>query len=85
MLAVRRMKLRTGATSYAIFRDGADPNRFVEVAEYPTWAEHLRQHAGRLTGADRELEVAALAYADGTPTAQHLLPPSSTIPPWGGS
>ena len=79
---VRRMKLRTGATSYAIFRDGADPNRFVEVSEYPNWAEHLRQHGGRLTGHDRALERAAAACAEGRPEIQHLLPPTSAVSRW---
>jgi len=79
---VRRMKLRTGATSFAIFRDGADPHRFVEVSEYPNWAEHLRQHGGRLTGHDRALERAAAACAEGRPEIQHLLPPTSAVSRW---
>jgi MFS family permease len=74
MVKVRRMKMRTGATSFAVYRDGADPARFVEVAEYPNWAEHLRQHGGRLTHSDRELEEAAEACADGKLEVQHLLP-----------
>ena len=51
------------------------PDRYVEVAQYPNWAEHLRQHAGRLTGSDRDLELAALKWADGGPAeVLHLLP-----------
>jgi MFS family permease len=72
---VRRMKMRTGATSVAIYRDGADPRRFVEVAQYPSWAEHLRQHGGRLTGTDRDIEALATACTDRPPEVQHLLPP----------
>ena len=73
--AVRRMKRRTGATSWSLYRDGAAPDRYVEVAQYPSWAEHLRQHGGRLTGSDRELEIRALNLADGGATeVQHLLP-----------
>ncbi len=74
MVPVRRMKMRTGATSFAVYRDGADPYRFVEVAQYPSWAEHLRQHGGRLTGSDRDLEAAATAYASEPPVVEHLLP-----------
>src|SRR5689334_3255252 len=37
MVPVRRMKMRTGAISFAVYRDGADPQRFVEVAQYPSW------------------------------------------------
>jgi quinol monooxygenase YgiN len=77
MVKVRRMKMRTGATSYSVFRDGGDPFRFVEVSEYPNWAEHLRQHGGRLTGSDRATEVAAAACATGPPEIQHLLPPEA--------
>jgi MFS family permease len=79
---VRRMKMRTGATSFAIFRDGSDPNRFVEVSEYPNWAEHLRQHGGRLTGHDRALEAAAAACVEGWPEVQHLVPPTSAVSRW---
>jgi quinol monooxygenase YgiN len=78
MVPVRRMKLRTGATSYRIYRDGADPTRFVEVTEYPNWAEHLRQHGGRLTGSDRALEAEAQGWADGPPDVQHLLPAAAS-------
>jgi len=74
MTAVRRVKLRTGATRSALYRDGADPTRFVEVSEYPTWAEHLRQHTGRLTGTDRDMEERAIALVDGTPEVAHLFP-----------
>jgi hypothetical protein len=75
MLAVRRMKMRTGATSFSLYQDGAAHDRYVEVAQYPNWAEHLRQHAGRLTGSDRALELAALKWADGGPAeVLHLLP-----------
>jgi hypothetical protein len=44
----------------------------VQVSEYPTWQEHLRQHTGRLTGADQELYQAAQALADGAPEARHM-------------
>ncbi|WP_214370562.1 MFS transporter [Pseudonocardia sp. H11422] len=74
MVPVRRMKMRTGATSFAVYRDAADPTRFVEVSQYPNWAEHLRQHGGRLTVSDQELEAAAGALADGPAHVEHLLP-----------
>jgi hypothetical protein len=44
-----------------------------------SWDEHLRQHEGRLTGADREYERAALGLAEGPPEVSHLLPPSSPL------
>ena len=40
----------------------------------PSWDEHLRQHEGRLTGTDREIERRARALAEGEPQVTHLLP-----------
>jgi hypothetical protein len=72
MAELRRSRLRTGATRSELFRDGANPTRFVQVSAYPTWEEHLRQHTGRLTGADQALYQAAKALADGAPEARHM-------------
>jgi MFS family permease len=74
MNRVRRSRLRTGAVQWGIFRDGEIPDRMVEVYVVPTWAEHLRQHTGRLTGTDQEIEQAARALSDGPPQVTHLLP-----------
>ncbi|MGK5677827.1 MFS transporter [Actinoplanes sp. URMC 104] len=71
---VRLTRLRTGATRWGLFRDGADPARFVEVYQVPTWEEHLRQHEGRLTGSDEQVEKRAVALAEGEPEVTHLLP-----------
>jgi quinol monooxygenase YgiN len=75
MQHLRRSRRRTGATRWGLYRDGDRPNRFLEVFSVPSWEEHLRQHAGRLTAADRETEEAALAYSDPPARADHLLPP----------
>lgn len=72
MTAVRRGRLRTGAVRWGLFRDGERPDCFVEVYLVPTWEEHLRQHTGRLTGADQAAEQRALALADGPPRPGHL-------------
>lgn len=72
MVRLRRSRLRTGATSCELHRDGADLSRFVLVSEYPTWAEHLRQHTGRLTGTDRGVYEAAQTLATGRPEVTHL-------------
>jgi predicted MFS family arabinose efflux permease len=71
---VRRTRLRTGAVRWGLFRDGEQPDRFVEAYLVPSWDEHLRQHAGRLTGSDRVVEERAQALADGPPQVSHLLP-----------
>jgi hypothetical protein len=72
MAAVRRSRLRTGASSCELYRDGADPAVFVQVSTYPTWAEHLRQHSGRLTGADKALYERARELAEGPPEVAHM-------------
>jgi MFS family permease/quinol monooxygenase YgiN len=69
---VRRSRQRTGAIRWGLYQDGEDPRRFVEVYLVPSWQEHLRQHSDRLTGADQEIEAAAVALADGPPEVAHL-------------
>ena len=44
----------------------------------PHLGEHLRQHTGRLTGADQALYEAAAALATGPPEAKHLFLPGLT-------
>jgi hypothetical protein len=73
MESVRLTRLRTGATSCSLYRDGADPSAFLLVQEYPTWEEHLRQHTGRLTGTDREREEQAHALVERF-DGKHLFP-----------
>ncbi|MDP9382241.1 MAG: MFS transporter [Chloroflexota bacterium] len=72
---LRRSRLRTGATRWELYRDGERPDRFLEIFSVPSWEKHLRQHAGRLTAADRAIEEAAHAFSDPPPRGYHLLPP----------
>lgn len=72
---LRQSRRRTGATRWELYRDGDRPDRFVEIFSVPSWEEHLRQHSGRLTATDREVEEAALGFSDPPAQAQHLLPP----------
>ena len=72
---LRRSRRRTGATRWELYRDGENPERFVETFRVPSWEEHLRQHEGRLTATDRAVEEAALAFSDPPARADHLLPP----------
>ena len=76
MEALRGTRQRTGATRWGLFRDGAEPDKFVEVYQVPTWAEHLRQHEGRLTVRDEEIEERAVSLARGPAEVTHLLPAS---------
>jgi MFS family permease len=72
---LERSRRRTGATRWGVYRDGDRPDRFIELFSVPSWEEHLRQHEGRLTATDREVEEAALAFSDPPARAEHLLPP----------
>jgi predicted MFS family arabinose efflux permease len=78
MRSVRHTRMRTGAVQWGIFRHGEVDDRLVEVYVVPTWGEHLRQHGGRLTGTDRDIELRARALAAGPPEVAHLLPPDSS-------
>ena len=72
---LRQSRRRTGATRWGLYRDGDQTNRFLELFTVPSWDEHLRQHEGRLTGTDQEIEETALAFSDPPARAEHLLPP----------
>ena len=75
MRHVGRSRRRTGALRWELFRDGGEPTRFVESYLVGTWAEHVRQHESRLTGADRRFEEEARRYTVGEPEVAHLFPP----------
>jgi MFS family permease len=79
MRSVRHTRMRTGAVQWGIFRHGEIEGRLVEMYVVPTWGEHLRQHTGRLTGTDRDIELRARALAEGPPLVAHLLPPDSAL------
>ncbi|WP_231929545.1 MFS transporter [Micromonospora inositola] len=74
MRAVGRSRRRTGAMRWGLFRAGERAHVFVEVDQVRSWGEHLRQHGGRLTGADRAVEEQARELVDGEPVVPHLLP-----------
>jgi Transmembrane secretion effector len=78
MPAMRRSRLRSGASRWQLYRVGEDPHRYVEQFEVPSWEEHERQHEGRLTADDKAIEEAAFAHVTGTPQTQHLLPATAT-------
>jgi len=84
--ALRRSRLRTGATSWQIHRDttGAE---FVEHYEQVSWADHLEQHHERLTEADRTIQQRVTAETDSAPVVEHLLAVDldSNEPPGGVS
>lgn len=80
MDAMRRSRLRNGSTRWELWRDGADPTRFVEHFTIATWGEHLRQHETRTTAADEAVENHAMSFSDPPPRGVHLLPPGDGPP-----
>jgi MFS family permease/quinol monooxygenase YgiN len=79
MERVRRSRQRTGATRWELYREGEDPHQFVELYLVRSWEEHMRQHGGRMTGTDRDVERAALALAEGPTVVAHLFPPDGEL------
>jgi hypothetical protein len=73
MVPVRLSRLRTGATQWGLFRDGETPHQFVELYVVPTWEEHMRQHADRLTGTDQQYEEAVSSLSDPPEETSHLI------------
>jgi len=73
MALLRRSRLRTGATDWALYQDGANPRLFVELFGVPSWEEHLRQHRERQTGTDLEYHDAAAALSDPPPRTDHYV------------
>jgi MFS family permease/quinol monooxygenase YgiN len=74
MRDMRRLRRRDGAFQWGLFRDPAEPDRFIERFLVETWAEHLRQH-GRSTESDREIQKRIRAFHIGVdePAVTHLI------------
>jgi MFS family permease len=75
MRFVGHSRRRTGATRWDVYRDGDSADGFTEVFSVRSWGEHLRQHADRLTGADRESERRVEELTVGDLDVEHLFPP----------
>jgi hypothetical protein len=74
MRGLGRVRRRDGAELWGVFRDAADPTRFVETFTVGSWIEHMRQH-GRMTVSDRELQAVVRGFhtGDAPPVVTHLL------------
>ncbi|HYE41681.1 MAG TPA: MFS transporter, partial [Ramlibacter sp.] len=68
MEETRRARLRQGALSWELFRDTADPTRYIEYLVDESWVEHLRRF-DRFTAADDALRARRLRFhvGDGPP------------------
>ena len=85
MEAMRRSRLRSGASRWGLYRVGESPDLFLEQFQVPTWQEHQRQHDGRLTAEDQAIEDAAFSYIVGTPRTRHLFPAQTPRPEPAGN
>lgn len=63
LLRLGAIRSRTGGYGWAIARDVARPERWIESYSCPTWTDYLRQRT-RLTGAERELTAQVAAFQD---------------------
>jgi quinol monooxygenase YgiN len=74
MRDLQRTRRRDGAVRWGLFRDPAEPGRFIESFVVESWAEHIRQHA-RATESDKEIEerVREFHIGGGQPTVTHLI------------
>jgi MFS family permease len=71
---LREVRLRDGALAWSVYRDPAEPERYVEIFIVESWVEHLRQHE-RVTTADRAIEerVRHFHRAGSPPVVTHLI------------
>ena len=74
MQEVRLSRLRTGAIAWRLYREGETQRVFIEAYWVATWEEHLRQHHGRLTGADAVVDRKARELSDPKPYSRHWFP-----------
>lgn len=73
MAALRKVRLRTGAFRWRLYRHFEDPRRMTEAFSLETWDEHMRQHQ-RVD----KVDVAVIRWArsfdvTGGPRARHLV------------
>jgi MFS family permease len=74
MHAVREQRLRDGAFRSGLYRDPADPSRYLETFVVESWAEHLRLRE-RMTVSDRIVEERARDFHIGRrpPAVSHYV------------
>jgi MFS family permease len=72
MEQLRRVRLRTGAYRWRLYRNVGDPHRMTEVFLLHSWDDHLRQH-GRIDTEAADIIQRARAFdVENTPTTRHL-------------
>jgi MFS family permease len=73
MAELRRVRMRTGAFRWRLYRHFEDPRRMTEAFSLGTWDEHVRQHQ-RIDAVDVEIIQWARSFdVAGGPRARHLV------------
>jgi hypothetical protein len=72
MQAVRRVRMRTGATRWRLLRDAEADRRYVEEYTVATWDEHELQLHKRLVASDQVSESIVTGLSDPPPRVIHL-------------
>jgi MFS family permease len=69
-------RLRDGASSWGVFEDTSQANRFLETFLVASWTEHLRQHQ-RVTNSDYVLQERVVQLLEGEPQITHFIAPNA--------
>ena len=80
LAALRRTRFarrRTGATSWRVWQNAADPDQIQEQFTVASWSEHLRQHE-RITPHDQQRFNHARSLAEPAMTVTHWITPAPT-------
>lgn len=73
MAELRRVRLRTGAFRWRLYRHFEEPHRMTEAFSLASWEEHMRQHH-RIDAVDEEIIRWARSFdVNGGPRARHLV------------
>jgi MFS family permease len=82
MSEIRKVRLRTGAYRWRLYRNSEDPHRITEVFVCVSWEEHLAQHR-RIDDASAQLIRRARSFdRDGGPRTRHLVAVDVDHPEW---
>lgn len=73
MVAVARVRKRTGARRWELYWNPAEPQRFLEEFVVASWGEHRRQHLGRMTVLDRSVVEVIDQYLERPGQVSHLV------------
>jgi hypothetical protein len=73
---VGRVRRRTGASDWSVYRDADRGHRYVETFVLPSWDEHVRQHQRRtVTDFELQEDVRRFLKPGTEPTARHFVAP----------